>query len=82
MAIKKEGDTALALWLRSATPDERTRCADIARTSVAYLYQLAAVTGSEPKVGLALRIARATKKLSAANKRLPRVEIEDLVRYH
>lgn len=55
--------TPLAEWLRAAAPEQRARLADLAGTSVNYLYQLAGCSRKEPKARLALAIESATIKL-------------------
>lgn len=62
--------------LRAATPDQRQRLADLAGTSVNYLYQLASCTrGTRLTADLAFRIEDATRKLhKEAKGSLPTIE--------
>lgn len=64
--------TPLSHWLRAATAAERTRMAELAGTTVNYLYQLAGCSRSVPKADLAFRIEEATKVVHAeVGDRLP-----------
>lgn len=58
-------DTPLAEWLRAAGADQRLRMAELAGTSVNYLYQLAGCYRKQVKADLAFRIEDATKTLHA-----------------
>lgn len=55
--------TPLLDFLRKATPEQRARCARLAKTSVAYLYQIAGC--ERPNIGArtALAIEDATRAL-------------------
>lgn len=57
--------TPLATYLRAATPDERSRTASLAGTTVAYLYQLAGCHRTRPAALLALSLERATHDVAA-----------------
>lgn len=54
-------ETPLLRFLRAASKAEKMRCAELAGTSVGYLYQLADPDHREPKIGLALRIVDAIR---------------------
>lgn len=58
--------TPLSKFLRSASPNERERCAQLAGTTVGYLYQLAGCHRGTRGIGasLALNIEDATRRLS------------------
>lgn len=75
MSTKPKHETALAKWLRAAEQDERERLAALAGTSVLYLYSIAACR-REPKVGLAVRLARASTEV--AREGLDALSVEDL----
>lgn len=80
---KHETNTPLLALLRSATPDQRQRLADLAGTSVNYLYQLASGSrGSRLTVTLAFKIEDATRTLRAetggAKSGLPVIAARDL----
>ena len=84
MYVRASGETPLLRWLRAASKVERERCAELAGTPVAYLYQLASPTASpkskrKPRVGLALAISRATAVMHQETQgRLPVVLVDDL----
>lgn len=72
-------DTPLAEWLRKATPDERTRMATLAGTTVSYLYQLAGGHRGVPKSDLAFSIEDATFVLNKyTGGRLPVITAREL----
>lgn len=68
--------TPLLVWLRAATPDQRSRLAAIAGTSVTYLYQLATCTRPRPSAELALAIEDGTRLM--ADEGLPVVSVREL----
>lgn len=70
---------SLKEFLRAATPDERSKVADEAGTSVAYLYQLAGGHRQQPSVTLAVKLQNATVKARKQNPVLPIVTVESFV---
>lgn len=68
--------TPLLAWLRAATPEERERAAQLAGTSVSYLYQLATCTRPRPSAELALAIEDATRDMERVG--LPRVTVREI----
>ena len=66
-------------WMKVATKEERERVAELAGTSVDYLYQLAGGHRENPKLRLAAGIVRAVYTLHHETLgRLPVVELTDL----
>jgi len=71
--------TPLANWLRRANEAQRLRAAELAGTSVNYLYQLAGCHRSAPKADLAFRLEDALRTVRAESKgKLPLVTARDL----
>lgn len=52
--------TPLARFLKDATPDERSRAASLAGTSVAYLYQLGGCHRKSTSASLAIALEHST----------------------
>lgn len=74
-------DNKLATFLRLATPEQRERCAKIARTPVSYMYQLAGRSKHKrkPNVLIAVGIEQGTTVLNEeTDGRLPIVTPHDL----
>lgn len=57
--------TPLGRFLKDATPDERSRVASNAGTSVAYLYQLAGCHRKSTSASLAIALEQATFSVAA-----------------
>lgn len=75
--------SSLRRWMMAAEPEEQIRLAELAGTSRAYLYMLAADGKRyqrQPRTELAAAIERGTERLHKATRgRLPRVYRTDLV---
>lgn len=71
--------TPLLDFLRAASPEERTRAAALAGTSVSYLYQLATCARPKASAALAVGIEDATRTMhTETGGRLPIVDVRTL----
>jgi len=69
-------------WLTASTASEKAELAEIANTSIAYLYQLSnPEIVKAPNLALALRLVSGSKKLCTQNKALPLLTLEELAHF-
>lgn len=79
MDTAQKSTTPLSAWLRAATKDERKRAADLAETTVNYLFQLAGCHRPKPSSDLAFRIEDATRQMHVSTGgRLPVITAREL----
>lgn len=77
--MARETPTPLLTLLRACTDEEQARLADLAGTTVNYLYSLAGCHRGQPKLKLGLEIAKASRVLHEESKgRTPIVTAEEL----
>ena len=81
--MESDKATPIARWLRLATPEERTRAAALAGTSVNYLYQLAGAFRGAPRVDKAFALEDAFRILHEESLgRLPLITAREISIMH
>lgn len=79
MATAKTSTPLMAVLRACESDDERQALAEFAGTTVNYLYALAGCHRGQPRVGLAVGIASATREFNRrTDGRIPAISVEDI----